>query len=204
MSYVCIIFHAGQPQVRVYKKIGASHPSPPQFNHTLWLCVHYGTNKVRDGSKRGRNSTNTVINRKLRLWRNPNTWLSLLMRQISLNQFILPTPSLPRSLNAWPNILISAWNGLTCIPFFFALFFTNTFFFCITFQNSPHTNPILIVLCEWRLSSVMYRVCTLRSFTYVNFFTIHRNLLYRYPFHFVDEETEARRVNVTCSRLLSH
>lgn len=61
---MCISFHGGPPKIEVYRKIDALHLFPPKSSHTQWLCVYYGTNKVREYSKTGVNITNTVINRK--------------------------------------------------------------------------------------------------------------------------------------------
>lgn len=59
-----IIFHGGPPKIEVYRKIDVLHLFPPKSSHTQWLCVYYGTNKVREYSKTGVNITNTVVNRK--------------------------------------------------------------------------------------------------------------------------------------------
>ena len=55
----------------------------------------------------------------------------------------------------------------------------------------------------WMKMLVIHIVSFLCSELYVSFFTIHSDLLDRYPFHFIDEETEVQRISVTCPSLLS-
>lgn len=137
------------------------------------------------------NTTNPVINRKeakntpVKLWQNPNTWLSLLMKQICQN---IIYPLLPLFL--------------TCLMKHFDISLEWADIYCLT-NVTLYKSYFDLDNFAWMKMLVIQIVSSLCSELYVSFFTIHSDLLDRYPFHFIDEETEVQRISVTCPRLLS-